>query len=352
MPASQSSTCPCRRSARPSNAKQYAVRRRVAVIANLSRPATRRALDQLREQLGLPGVTVVGTTDLAEAREAVYQQAARADALLFAGGDGTFTLGLTLLAEARRGRALPAVGVLPLGTGNALAHSLNLPTGVRGAREQLARALDPTRPLRTFRALEVAGLRTAFCGFGIDAQLIADHAASASALQRLGPVGRWVERRAGYPISIASRSLPSLLLQARPRVTLTNLGASALELDAKGAVVAEHGAGATLWQGPCTMAAASTIACFGFGLRMFQHAQRRADRFHVRASDAGLLEVVRNAPAAFAGRYASPRVHDFLAERVELAVSTPAPFEAGGEVMGELERVQISLGPTFPLIAP
>lgn len=328
------------------------MRRRVAVIANLSRPALRRALHQLRDQLTQPEVTVVETSELAEARQAVYQQAARADVLLFAGGDGTFTLGLSLLAEARRGRSLPAVGLLPLGTGNALAHSLNLPAGVRGAREQLARALDPTRPLRTFRSLEVAGLHAAFCGFGIDAQLIADHAATATALRRLGSVGRWLERRAGYPVSIASRSLPSLLLRTRPQVTLTNLGAGALELDAKGAVVAEHGAGAKLWQGACTMAAAATIPCFGFGLRMFQYADRRTDRFHVRASDASLLEVVGRAPAAFAGRYASPRVHDFLAERVELSMSVPAPFEAGGEALGELERVQITLGPTFSLIAP
>lgn len=328
------------------------MRRRVAVIANLSRPALRGALHELRDQLTQPEITVVETSELAEARQAVYQQAGRADVLLFAGGDGTFTLGLSLLAEARRGRSLPAVGILPLGTGNALAHSLNLPAGVRGAREQLARALDPTRPLRAFRALEVAGLCAAFCGFGIDAQLIADHAATATALRRLGAVGRWLERRAGYPVSIASRSLPNLLLRTRPQVTLTNLGASALELDAKGEVIAEHGAGAKLWQGACTMAAASTIPCFGFGLRMFQYADRRSDRFHVRASDASLLEVVGRAPAAFAGRYVSPRVHDFLAERVEFSMSVPAPFEAGGEALGELERVQITLGPTFSLIAP
>lgn len=326
--------------------------RRVAVIANVSRPSARAALRQLRDELAAPGVTVIETSELAAARRAIHEQAERADVLLFAGGDGTFTLGLSLLAEARRGRALPAVGVLPLGTGNALAHSLNLPEGVRGAREQLARALDATGPLRTFRALEVTGLHAPFCGFGIDAQLIADHAATAAALRRFGAVGRWVERRASYPFSIAGRSLPSLLWRPRPSVTLTNLGAAAQELDSTGAVIAEHEAGAVLWQGACTMAAASTISCFGFGLRMFQHADLRADRFHLRASDASLFEVVRSAPAAFAGRYASPRVHDFLAERVSLAVSAPSPFEAGGEAMGELEQVQISLGPTYPLIAP
>lgn len=326
--------------------------RRVAVIANVSRPATRAALHHLRPLLAEPGVTVIETADLAEARRAVYRQAERADVLLFAGGDGTFMLGLSLLIEARRGRPLPAVGVLPLGTGNAVAHSWNLPGGVRGAREQLARARDAAQPLRTFRALDVAGLCAPFCGFGIDARIIADHAATATALRRLGAPGRWFERRAGYPLAILGRSLPRLLWRARPQVTLTNLGASAQELDPTGAVIAEHPAGAVLWSGACTMAAAATISCFGFGLRLFQHAERRADRFHVRASDASLLEVIRGAPAAFSGRYAGPRVHDFLAERVSLAMSTPTPFEAGGEALGELQQVQIAMGPTFPLIAP
>jgi hypothetical protein len=290
--------------------------------------------------------------------------AERAEVVLFGGGDGTLSMGLSLLAEACRGLAgappspHPAIGVLPLGTGNAFAHARSagiLGGGAGALADQLARARDPRHPLQPFRPIESAGVRAPFCGFGVDAQLIGDAAEVGS-----GALGRALDRamarlpgalaeRGGalrYAVSIATRSLPHFALAARPRVTVTNLGSPAQRIDEHGREVgAPLPAGAVLWEGACTMAAAATIPCFGFGLRMFPYAERRRDRFHLRASDAGLLEILRNTRAAFAGTYTGPNVHDFLADRVALSMSIAAPYEAGGEAMGKLTQVELTLGP-------
>lgn len=350
--------------------------RRVALIVNGSnRARARAAVAGLAAQLREPGVSCTVTGSLAEARLAVHRAVAeRAEVVLFGGGDGTLAMGLSLLAEACRGdetgdetgdesaegeaarpRVHPAIGVLPMGTGNAFAHARGVGSGPRALAEQLAHARDPRHPLVPFRPVESLGVRAPFCGFGVDAQLIGDHAEVAS-----GAVGRTLGRalavlpaalaeRGGalrYAVSIATRSLPHFALADRARVTVTNLGAPAQRIDEHGREVgAPLPAGAVLWEGACTMAAAATIPCFGFGLRMFPYAQRRRDRFHLRASDAGLLEILRNTRAAFAGTYTGPNVHDFLADRVALTMSEPAPFEAGGEAMGKQTHVELALGP-------
>ncbi len=323
--------------------------RRVRVIANAARADVLRGLAALGP---LPSDTAIEqTADLQQARRALYRAVTDGvERVLFAGGDGTLTMGLSLLAEACRTRPHPAIGVLPLGTGNAFAHWLGVPRGLAGARAVLASASGVSPAVRRFRPLEVAGLRAPFCGFGIDAQLISDQVASAAQLDRLGRAGRALGRRARYALSITTRSLPTLLLRGRDEVTVTNLGAPAIPVDRRGRELEPLAAGGVLWRGSCTMAAAATISCFGFGLQMFQYAGRRADRFHVRASDAGWLEIARNTRAAFAGHYTSDHVHDFLADRVELRVATPAPFEAGGEALGTVDKMAIGLGPELTVI--
>jgi diacylglycerol kinase family enzyme len=352
--------------------------RRVAVIVNGARPAARAALVELSAALAELDGSCAVTATLAEARGAVHRAVAwGAEVVLFGGGDGTLAMGLSLLAEACRDRAHPAVGVLPLGTGNAFARARELQSvsdrrDRRSLSEVLARARDAGGALDRFRPIEAVGVRAPFCGFGVDAQLIEDHAALFSDGGALGrALGRTLGRAAGaldgvlgdralaaralrplgYAMSVATRSLPRFALGARPRVTITNLGAPAQRIDERGR---ESGAplpaGTVLWEGACTMAAAATIPCFGFGLRMFPYATRRLDRFHLRASDAGLLEILRNTRAAFAGTYTSPNVHDYLAERVAITISPAAPFEAGGEALGRLGHVELSLGPELPIV--
>jgi diacylglycerol kinase family enzyme len=322
------------------------VPRRVAVVLNrAARGTTARIARALRDH---GGAAVYETATLDDARTAIRSIIARGiDVIVFGGGDGTVVMGLALLAEACRGhgRPEPAIGVLRLGSGNALARELGAERGTpRGAIAQIERARDERVEPRALRLIDVLGVRAPFAGVGIDAQLLEDQAAIGGVIDRV-PIARDVlGARARYVASIALVSAPRIALRARPRVVVRNLGAPAIEMGADRAPTGrEIAKGDVLWDGTCTMASAATIPYFGFGLQMFPFAQARRDRFHLRAADSGVGEIVRSTPAAFRGRYFSDHVHDFLVDHVALELDAEVPVEAGGELLGRHARIELRL---------
>src|SRR6185369_1806819 len=74
----------------------------------------------------LPG-SVRFTDSLDDARTAIRAEIRRgAELIVLGGGDGTVVMGLTLIGEACRaaGRREPAIGILRLGSGNAIADTV------------------------------------------------------------------------------------------------------------------------------------------------------------------------------------------------------------------------------------
>ena len=113
----------------------------------------------------------------------------------------------------------------------------------------------------------------------------------------------------------------------------------------------EEPAGELLWQGTCTLFAGATIPFFGFGLKMFAFADARRDRFHLRCGDTGLFEILRNVPAAFRGEYFSEHVTDFLCDRVRVELDRETAIEAGGELLGRRDRVELALTAPITVVA-
>lgn len=288
------------------------------------------------------------TSSLDEARGVVRAEIERGvDLVVFGGGDGTFVMGLTLLAEACRGagRPEPAVGVLRLGSGNAIADAVGASDDVAG---DLARLLRGEARWRSAPMLEVLGMRAPFVGVGIDAQLLEDHHAIGAVVDRV-PVARRLGGGARYALSVALRSVPRFARGERPIATVRNAGAPAIEMARGGATGQRCAAGEVLWTGACTMVAGATIPYFGFGLKMFAFGEARPDRFQLRCGDTGLLEMLRSVPAVFRGDYFSPRVRDFLCDRVVLELDRPAALEAGGELLGQHRRVELSMAAPITL---
>lgn len=294
------------------------------------------------------GVRLTGSLD--EARAVVHDEVRRGrDLIVLGGGDGTVVMGLALVAEACRGagRPEPAVGVLRLGSGNAIADAL----GAGGdAAEDLARLARGDGVWRRLPLVEALGVRAPFVGLGVDAQLLEDQRAVGRVLDRV-PGARRLGGAARYAVSVAVRSLPRFARGARARAVVTNLGAPAIEMTRGGPSGRQVPTGGVVWRGACTLIAGATIPFFGFGLKMFAFAGARRDRFHLRCGDAGLLEILRRTPAAFRGEYFSDHVHDFLCERVAVELDREAPVEAGGELLDRWHRVEIRLAPPVTLVA-
>ena len=298
----------------------------------------------------LPGA-VRFTESLDDARATIRAEIRRgADLIVLGGGDGTVVMGLTLIGEACRaaGKREPAIGILRMGSGNAIADTVGASDDVI---EDLARIVRGGGARREVPLLDVLGVRAPFVGMGVDALLLEDHAAVDRVVDRV-PIARSLMGGATrYALAVALRSMPRFAAGARPNAIVTNLGAPAIEMRRTGPTGREERAGEMLWKGTCTLVAGATIPFFGFGLKMFAFATTRHDKFHLRCGDAGLFEIMRNTPAAFRGEYFSERVTDFLCDRVSIALDQDTAIEAGGELLGRRNHVELAMSAPITMVA-
>ncbi len=268
--------------------------------------------------------------------------------VLTGGGDGTFTVVVTaVVREAeRQGVEVPRIGLLRLGTGNALAWVVGASrAGRRGVAADVRRLLDDagSRPLRL---VEAEGLMTPFCGFGADAVVLQDYRAVKDALAR-----PWLRRVApgalSFVLGTVTRTLPGYLVRPVPHCRVTNLAAEAFRVGAHGRILGPPiAAGDVLYEGPARVASASTIEFSGFGFRYYPYAGEREDRMQLRISTIGVGEFVQNFRAIWSGAYDNPvTIFDYLVERVSVRFDPPTPFQIGGDVQGERTEVEIRLSP-------
>jgi len=270
--------------------------------------------------------------------------------VLLGGGDGTFVMGLTLIAEACRGlgKPEPAVGVLRLGSGNAIADTVGATDDVERDLQILARGGGIWSKLPM---MDVLGVRAPFVGIGIDAQVLEDHEEIGRVVDRVPGGKRFVGGGARYVLSVALRSVPRFATVARPNVVVTNLGVPAMVMKRDGHTGETIEAGRALWSGACTLVAGATIPYFGFGLKMFPFSGVQSGRFHLRCGSPRILEVLRNVPAAFRGEYFSDQVADFLCDRVAIELDREAAIEAGGELLGRRRRIELALTAPITLVS-
>jgi diacylglycerol kinase family enzyme len=291
------------------------------------------------------------TTSLDQARAVIRAEVARGlDLIVLGGGDGTVVMGLALIAEACRGsgRPEPAIGVLRLGSGNAFADTVG---ATDAPDDDLARLVAGEGTWHQVPMLDVLGVRAPFVGVGIDAQVLEDQEATNQLVDRVPGFRRFAGAGTRYVLSVAARSIPRYATAKRPTATVTNLGAPAIEMakgGATGNVIAKN---TVLWTGEVTLVAGATIPFFGFGLKMFAFANQKAGKFHLRCADVGLIEMLRNVPAAFRGEYFSENVRDFLCDRVAIDLDVETAIEAGGELLGKRRRIELAIGAPVTLVA-
>ncbi|MGE6763540.1 diacylglycerol/lipid kinase family protein [Corallococcus interemptor] len=312
----------------------------IAVLVNLRARKGTEGMGGLVKDL-LPRARVALTRSLDEAREWVDQLRHDPPSLLLAGGgDGTIT---GLLNELRsQGVALPAIGVLPLGTGNAWARVTGAPRP-QVALKQIAAYGERLPPLRPFSLVRVEGRVAPFAGTGWDAEMIQDFK---NQLASAGPLKKSQSGLRGYLGAMFTRTVPRHLFgEGNPNVSVYNLGASALTIDATGAVrpLPNGGEGQLLYQGPAGVAGAATTPEWGFGFKAFPFAQAVPHRLSVRVYGAGVMEATRNMFRLWRGEHPMPRMHDFFVERLRMDFDREVPFQMGGDVLGMRRSLEFDL---------
>jgi diacylglycerol kinase family enzyme len=310
------------------------VPRDVAVLVNRNaQGVTARHLEELRQLVG-DRLYVTETIDAGrDAIRTIVER--RCDALAIGGGDGTFMQVVTELLALGPATDVPVLVPLRLGTGNAIADvtGASKPTS-RGIASDLARAAGD-EPARSLKLIEVDGKPTHFTGVGLDADYAADFRWLVKDRKLTGVLGRLSRGAPGLAITAATMTIPRLLARTPRRMRIVALDAPAWRLTEHGERSSSTIApGELLYDGPFTIAAASTIHSYSNGMTFFPFAEALDDAFQVRVSALTGFETLAALPRSFDGTYRHPKVHDFAARAIAVELDEPARYHVGGDLHG------------------
>ncbi len=253
------------------------------------------------------------------------------DTVFAGGGDGTILQAVNTLRELA-GDAAPPVGVLRLGTGNALARHL----GSGLPLLELLRWQSPRVPFHRVpvRLVEHGDTLFPFGGLGVDAAVLNDYVALRK--KHGGPGwSKLFSGLSGYLIAGFGVTIPRFLRRPLADVEVLNLGGPAYRCAPGGKPIGDPiPTGGVLYRGPASTLGVATTPLVGYGMRLFPYACRVPDRFQLRLLNFTPLQCARHLAAAWQGRLNHPECHDFYVERVKVRSSRALPLQLGGDALG------------------
>ncbi|MCO4769665.1 MAG: hypothetical protein KDA24_06500 [Deltaproteobacteria bacterium] len=313
---------------------------KVAVMLNANAGRVRKKHVRLVET-HLPNALLLWTRSLEEANDAVEALLESGVETVFAGGgDGTI---IDIANRLLRYRDVPRLGVLRLGTGNALATWV----GAGSVAEDLA-AWSRGQPYEEMpmRLVQADGERFPFAGLGWDAAALNDYKQlkermEATALRGLSQQ-LWVWLAAVFSSTVPRMATDRVAPRARIEVTRGEAWRVNLQGERVGDPVP---VGGTLYEGPAHLCAFATTPYYGYAIRMFPHATRLQSHLHLRVSAMDVSTVVNEIPRLWTGELVNDKLYDFLAEEVEIRYERPVPYQVGGDARGVRERITVGISP-------
>ncbi len=301
----------------------------VAVLLNANAGRTKRSLLRTIRK-ACPEAIVFWTHSLDEAQDAIEAALESEVSTLFGGGgDGTV---IDLANRLLRYEQAPRLGVLRLGTGNALATWV----GARSPGEDLAAWSrgDAFREL-PLRLCDAEGERFPFAGLGWDAAVLNDYRWVKDRL-RGTPLESKSQHLAFYFASAFGRTVPRIATtRDAPLATIEVLDGEAWRVDRFGTCQGSKlEAGEVLYRGAAHLTAFGTTPFYGYNLRMLPHATLSANHFQLRVSSMDVATSVNELPRIWTGDLEHERLFDFLAQKVRISYDRPVPYQVGGEARG------------------
>lgn len=294
--------------------------------------------DRLAEQLAavVPAGDLFLSRTLEDAEAFARTIARRGYGKVFTGGgDGTLVATVRLLKKAtqQEGAPMPQVGVLKLGTGNAMARALGAGRALVDAHHVVAQG--EATPVRMDLVETEEGVSSPFAGMGYDGEILNDYV--------------WLKRRAstpftkalaesvlGYLGAMALRTVPREMTEAPAKIRVVS-NHEAIRMVRRGDVDVEERlpAGTVLYEGCASTTSVSTIPYYGFGFTMFPFAGRKPGYMQLRVVALSIPTILANLwPAIWQGTFRHPDLHDFLVKDVVVESDKPLPYQVGGDAAG------------------
>ncbi|MGB0591436.1 MAG: diacylglycerol/lipid kinase family protein [Myxococcota bacterium] len=257
------------------------------------------------------------------------------------GGDGTVTQFINLLPEREIN---PRLGILRLGTGNAMAGIVSSGNPLVDLRTY---ASNPTSDAYNLSLCESEGTRFAFAGLGLDAAILNDYHTmqkrfSGSAFEAL------MHNVGGYFAATFGMTIPRMMrrwMQRRQtQVRITNAGGPAYAIQRTpqgGQASTLFEPGSVLYEGPVNAVMFGTCPYYGYNIRMLPFAGLDDERFHLRVSNMPTGRIVRDMRRMWRGSIDHKELYDFQVDKVEMSFSEPMPYQLAGEAMGMREDLTV-----------
>lgn len=238
---------------------------------------------------------------------------------------------------------MPDIGILKLGTGNALASVVGSGDYCADLQRYIHNGFSDAINLSL---IESNGRRFPFAGVGWDAHILNEYKILQ---QRFGDTiaKSLVESLGGYLAAFFVKFVPKQLWrslsQRRIEVEITSLGGAA-RLAQHGRPAESFESGQVLYSGPCNLAIVGTEPFYGYGFKVLPYANQYQNRFQLRVVKQGMLRTLSSLPSIWKGKYYNPEgIIDFAVEGVRLKFSEAVPTQVAGDANGFASEVEYRL---------
>lgn len=270
---------------------------------------------------------------------------ARYDAVFTGGGDGTVIQFINDMVATHA--PLPALGVLPLGTGNALASMVSSGDYLHDLETYV---LQKQADFQHIGLLQSEGRVFPFAGLGIDARILNDYVHIKKRYAENRVMKPLLQGLGGYLLASFGRTIPQVVGDAmagrRTSVRVVNRGRLAFRADVEGSPVEEFGPGQVIYQGEAHMVSAATAPYYGHGMKIFPNSLRHPGYFELRIVFGSIARAVAKLGTVWKGRFVEDGFWSVMAEDVSVEFDRDMPFQIGGDAHGLRKNVQFTLSPT------
>lgn len=295
-------------------------------------------IEQMQREL--PSDRLHLTESLLHSREVLQECVEKGSETIFAGGgDGTIVDVINGLHEFSDGPP-PTVGVLRLGTGNALAYWLNSSTPLA----DIQKWQHPNgHSIIQANMIEAEDTLFPFAGLGMDAAVLNDYnkVKRAAKYKWYAPVMKGIT---GYMWAGYLHTLPNHLKKPKYAVKITNAGRPAFAIGPTGSEVGDPiPTGGVLFEGMASTVTCATTPYYGYKMKMFPFATGRQGRFQLRVVTMTPVQIAQHIYSAWNGELRHAGLLDYYVDKVHVEFEETIPYQLGGEATGYRKEITFSL---------
>lgn len=317
---------------------------RFAVVLNMNAKKVTQEVEEISSELVPPEDLFLSASQEDSKRIAETIIARGYETVFAGGGDGT-VMGVINELSLYPADKRPAVGILKLGTGNAMARMVSSGDVAGDLKTYITSA---TREYYWLSLVEADGQRFPFAGMGWDAEILNDYK---FVKEKFGGsfMKPMMQTVGGYFFGVFTRTVPRHASRAIRRdkdiVSITVTKGRATEVGAEGTTLAEFEEGQKVYEGPCNIVMAGTVPYYGYGLKILPYANKEEGRFQLRVVTLGTAKALAVLNQVWKGEYAGDDIRDFLVEEAQVHFHKPIPYQVGGDAAGERTDISFKIIP-------